>query len=302
MILALPCLCLVALSPESATPEPLVIAELRDDGIVVPFARYNDTKWTPLPLDSLPKNAPSRNTWYIASQDAEPREIHGGLWVDLVEDPSGEAGPRFRGQLTDYCQQANPVERGSPRFVVSDPRGVSPCEDIPPDSETWRRVLACIRPEFERSESLAVETSGAPRPDTLHLQWGHPVSPKARRTYPLAASVTAVRVVGGSALFHITATRKYPGPSWDEVCDGLSVFDGWVRESGGRPAVLSPHFTIENCDAKGITFSTPMLSLTSGGCTFVLVDETGYEWGAYVILELGSDGPKRVLEYVYHCL
>ena len=226
LILALPCLCLVELSPESAAPEPLVIAELRDDGIVVPFARYNDTQWTPLPLDSLPKNAPSRNAWYIANQDTGPREIHGGLWVDLIEDPSGEAGPRFRGQLTDYCQRAlDRTANMTQRIVASDSSGLRSCEPLPERSETWRRVIGSIRSEFERSKSVAVGMSAAPRPDSLHLQWGHPLSSADRQRLPLTTAVIEVRA-GGSRLYHVSASRTYPSPPWDEACPGLSQFNG----------------------------------------------------------------------------
>ena len=35
------------------------------------------------------------------------------------------------------------------------------------------------------------------------------------------------------------------------------------------------------------------------GRTFVVADVRGYDWGSLVILEVGPDGPKRVLEYVY---
>ncbi len=68
------------------------------------------------------------------------------------------------------------------------------------------------------------------------------------------------------------------------------------------PTFLVGHLAIDNCDAKSIDSETPLIHLSRGGRNFVVVDVRGYEWGAYVILELGSDGPKRIFEHVYHCL
>ena len=45
-VLARLCVGAVVLSPAGAMPGTLLIAELNDDGIVVPFARFDGTTWS----------------------------------------------------------------------------------------------------------------------------------------------------------------------------------------------------------------------------------------------------------------
>jgi hypothetical protein len=293
----------VAASQSAFAAEELLMGYLRQDGIVIPFARFDGLDWKALQHEDFHVTEEDGRAWYLVNANGDPSTLRAGIWVDLVWDPSGEAGPPFRGQVTDYCAQNLGGDASfEPRIVLSEPRGARAFEVVRQGSVTWDSAIARVEAEFERQESLGVAIDPSRRTGAPTLAWGHPISENTRRKFATKVAMAEARPPDAPALLQATGTRQYPSPPSDEACPGRSDWTGWARESRGRWDLIDGRLQIENCDAKSTAFQTPLLYLSMEERVFVVVDETGYEWGAYIILEVTESGLKRVFAHMYHCL
>lgn len=300
VLLALAAACGVGHADESRT---LVLAQLRPDGIVVPFARFSEGHWNAVCAEELGRTTSEENYWLLLQADGRTDTLNGGDWLDTTSDSDGEQGAACRGQMTDYRPRSVADEvLPTTGIVLSNAQGAALFENLNEGSEMWRHVMVYVAPEFERQESTEVAASIARDPGSKILWWGHPLSGKARRAIPMTAAITRAVSADGTVLFHATASREYPPPPRDEACSGHSVLNTWVRDESGQLSASDGRLAIDNCDQKSMTFETPLISLSVGGRTFVIVDEVGYEWGAYNILEWTGGGFKLSLESAYHCL
>jgi hypothetical protein len=279
----------------------VVLAQLRPDGIVVPFARFSETQWTAVRrMDPVRREDES---FWFAVRDGRVDTLRGGEWFDTISDPDGEQDASFRGQITDFCpRDVSGIGRQNVSVVVSDHHGSTAFNVVDEGAEAWRRVMEHVVPEFERQESLQVANSTAREPGSDVLWWGHPVAAKARRKFPTNATIARAVMPNGTILFHAMLSREYPAQPRDEGCPGYTVLNAWLLDVSGQLTVTGNRLMIDNCDQKGITAETPMIALSFDGQVFVVVDEVGYEWGAYQILQWRGNGLQRVHEYAYHCL
>lgn len=278
----------------------VVLGQLRPDGIVVPFASCNSSKWSTVSTKYFDRHEDSR--WFAFKADGRVDTLRGGEWLETISDPDGDGGT-FHGQMTDYdSRDSSGLGRPTVGVVVSEYRSGVPFEIVNEGSDTWRRLMKHLAPEFDRLEAEQVARSGARDAGADVLWWGHPLADEARSSFPAKAQITRVAVDDDAVLFHATVSREYPPPPRDEGCPGNTVFNAWLLERSARVSVIDSQLVIDNCDQKSVDVETPLIALFLEGRTFVVVDDVGYEWGAYQVLEWKNGGLRRVHEYAYHCL
>jgi hypothetical protein len=76
-------LLLIAAAARASSGADLVVAQLRADGIVVPFARFDGDQWSGVSAEDL--------SHMTDGSDGRVDTLRGGDWFDTVSDPEVDA-------------------------------------------------------------------------------------------------------------------------------------------------------------------------------------------------------------------
>ena len=285
-----------------------VLAVLRRDGVIFPFASFRGTLWSaPWPGDlrevEIPINlqaVPER--WWGGS---EP-----GAWQAWLGDgasrPLQMVGPtQFRvhcaarlGIRTDY-KAAEPVPllpaNPFPKDGLAATAGVKvePIEIVPQSGEGWGALAVSLLKEFDSVEDVevtAVQMRGG---------WKHPVPRAKRRGLPVRIeSWYRINLDGGVTVSYIEGVRSYPARPEDDGCGLETLFSGWVhqRKDRSEPKVaLSARITY--CDRVNATYMLPLGRIRVDNRTYWVAQLSGHESEWYAVAELSRDRAKVVVEY-----
>lgn len=165
-------------SAQSSNDGTLIVAVFRTDGVVVPFARYANQKWTnpwhsPRPDDQayematiadLPKpwyqsfvKTPAE--WYLLSPARGELTVRASKNVEVCSHCQ-----KVWGLLSDY-PNATPARRNecvtTLGVALNEKRSSRAMERLTDASPDWKQLLTLITPHFERAEIAALTHEGA---------------------------------------------------------------------------------------------------------------------------------------------
>jgi hypothetical protein len=296
---------------QTASDETFIVGILRADGVIAPFARYANPKWTnpwhsrqpndqPDELDTiadLPKPwfqsfvKPS-GEWYLWSPAGEPTTIKTSDAVQVCSHCQ-----QVWGVLSDYPNQEKPEKNQCvPNLgaVLSEKTQGRAMEKLTVASADWKQMMTFLGPVFERAESSGLlDTVGQ------YSAQLPPAEERARKPLSILNLYRSQLTHDGQLLFYFEASKQYPKPpdSNDVGCDNISLLGGWaLRDAQGNLALLDSQFNPTDCDWKEGGRVLPFVILQLDGKTFAIVEEPSYEGESYTILEIKNDGVRRVLE------
>lgn len=302
----------VAVPAQSNTDGTLIVAVFRTDGVVVPFARYANQKWTnpwqsPRPdeqayetetIADLPKPwyesfVKTPADWYLLSPARGELTVRTSKNVEVCSHCA-----QVWGLLSDY-PNATPAGKNecvlTLGVALNEKRPARPMEHLTEASPDWKQLLTLIASQFERAEIAALTHEGA------SLYTAQVPSAEDRAKIPLSIQKLYRNQLtdDGQTLLYFEASREYQKPrdSNDPSCENISMFGGWaLRDAQGKLTLLDSQFAPTDCDRKQVGLAFPFAILTLDGKTFAIIEEDSYEGESYIILEIRKDGIHRVLE------
>ena len=260
-------------APAASTQEPharpatdrAVLAVMRRDGLLVPFAAYKGSRWT------APWPVRARNLEIPITMEAIPE----GWWGGEVPDgwqlhlPGGATRPialtrprLYRafcdmriGLVTDYhSTEPLPMPPTDPYpkdgLVSSTNLDLVPIESVDRTAREVAQLAQTLIPDFDKAEEK-----------TLKLirnrdGWSHPASPATRKATPVTieAWYRAAMDEPGWIASYIEAVRAYPPGPKDEGCGLQTVFTGWMHANVDDPKKTRTQLTarVTYCDRRGV--------------------------------------------------
>lgn len=290
---------------------PFIVGVFRPDGVIVPFARYANRKWSNPWRRPQPDRQPDEpdtiadlsKPWY-ESFVRSSGEWH--VWLS----PGGDQTVRISKsiQVCSHCQHVwgllsdypNPKQAKENECVRNlgialsqkkEARVMGPLIRASPD---WKRLITFLAPKFERAEKAGL--SG------LTGQYYSAQLPpfETRARIPLSMlNLYRTQLANGKMIFYFEASKEYPKPraANDAGCNNISQLGGWIlRDSKGNLTLLTSLFSATDCDMKEGGIVQPFALLDLDGGTFAIVEEDSYEGEEYTILEIRESGVRRILE------
>lgn len=291
-----------------APPERGMLAVLRRDGIILPFAAFKGNDW------SQPWPYPTVTTEVPVTLSAVPEGWWGGTpfgeWTAI--GPGGASVPvRLRSPIlvpvcqerrigirTDYTSKEPPapmIVQPYPKdgLAVTSGVRVEPIEIVAATSQERATLMAAIAGEIADAEE---ETIRALR----RTRFKHPIERQARRAAAaqLEAWYRAPMDAHGWTLSWIEAAKRYPPRPDEEGCGLETIVSGWVQHNAleKQPrAQLTARVTY--CDREGVTYMLPFgLVRTRGRLHWVYqLSGTGQEW--YQVMQVSPGRLRPVVEY-----
>lgn len=282
-------------SAGAAETPPSLIAALRRDGIVLPFAAFDGKNWkAPWPLDVEPKERPE-------SLEAVPSEWWGktGRVSQLTAWANGVSRGVIRVHLgkpavlhvmcdvriaiaTDYrSPEALPPATVQPYpkdgLAVSGNQRVEPIQVLTPESPEWRAAVQEMTVDFDTAEERAAHTFTA---------WKHPFDKVERRRFhpQIEAMYGAPMDEAGWNAYYFEAVRLYPPGPDDRGCGLVTSASGWMAVGPNGKRSFNLRARITYCDREGVGYMLPLGLIKAGERSYWAYQMSGYGRESYMIV------------------
>jgi hypothetical protein len=310
-----------AIVPSAGRPDDrptFTVGILRRDGVLIPFAIYDGSRWTnrwpathstevPIALGDVPKD------WWAGSQV----QTDWTAWLTAgVSQSITVRAPvavkvhctRRVGLRTDFVAMEPPPPPDFQPYpksglAVTGPAAVTVerIELVRPDSADAKALAEKVRREVAAAETKRVRAwMGA---------WAHPVDEQGRAKFPLAIEVMA-RTPGllvGSTVSYFEGVKKYPGfiqmpqpaaspgvaSGLPQFCEYLTFAGGWVV-TGPKEAIIAGA-DLSNCNREGLVYTLPLGAIRTGGRLFWIVQASSWDAERYDIIEVRQTDTRSVL-------
>ena len=280
-----------------------VLAVVRQDGVMVPFAALDGDRWrapwplslraleVPITLEAVPERwwggrRPGSWRAYAADGTSAPLELEAPVAYPVYCEAHLGIRTNHRRGMPPPPPPDGPYPKAG--VAASDGLALEPVEIV--DRARYSDLAVALVPVFDRAEDQALR-----RLDDF-ARWHHPYSRDERRTQPVRLETwyRSPLLEPGWTISYIEAVRSYPPRGNDEGCGLETFFRGWIQNDGKespRPAELSARITY--CDRSTVLYMLPFGRLEAKGRLYWIFQLSGWDQEWYEVVEVA---PKR-LEY-----
>jgi hypothetical protein len=271
-------LALAAMAPREAAPRQArederpgqgALAILRRDGLIFPFASFNNDRWTvtwpvdlrrlkiPLAFSAVPEKwwgtrTPDR--WRARLMNGEEQTIEA-----RNPRPFSVFCERRLGVQTTY-QPSQPIPIGVDPFpkdglAITGSVPIEPIEIVNLSSPEGTFLASALFNEFNRTEDRAIDNLRE------YARWRHPVPRDDRHKLPmrLEAWYRSPSSGEGWTVSYIEAVRQYPPGPTDQGCGLETLVSGWIfHENGALKSRMILRAKSTYCDRVGATYMLPL--------------------------------------------
>ena len=286
-----------------------LLAVLRRDGLMLPFAAFNGDSWSvpwpenlrqrelPINTDAVPDHwwgGRRPETWQAWLTDGTDRPVS----VQMPAVFNTYCGTRL-GLRTDYKPTEPPppvVAQPFPKdgLAVSGGVRIEPIGVVEKTSPEWNSIATEVVKELDRAEDREIFGAGA------NAGWRHPVRPVQRKTIPIRLESwyrVPIDDSGGSASW-IEAVRSYPPGPDDDGCGLETFFSGWiVREKPGAKPRAQIAARLMYCDRVGANYMLPFGKVRLRQAWFWIYQLSGYDSEWYAVAQVSKSRVRVVAEY-----
>ena len=293
-------LALAALAPRQAAPRQVrederpgqgALAILRRDGLIFPFASFNNDRWMvtwPVDLDRL-KIPPALSAvpekwwgtrtpdrWRVRLMDGEERTIEARnptLFSVFCE--------RRLGVHTTY-QPSQPLPVGVNPFpkdglAITGSTPIEPIEIVNLASPEGVFLASALIRDFNKAEDQTISNLAD------YTRWRHPVEREDRHKLPMRLESWYRSPVGddGWTVSYIEAVRQYPPGPADKGCGLETLVSGWIfHENGALKSRMILRAKTMYCDRVGATYMLPLGRIRPKNRTYWVFQLSGWddEW------------------------
>jgi hypothetical protein len=298
--------------PSNPSGGRLVVAVVRNDALLLPFAAFDGRKWSapwpgavdgpgapelPVNLASVPAKwwggeAPGPwNLWPRGAEAATRIALQSPVMIRV--GASRQLG--FRTDQPPVLPPVPPFELPFPKIgiAIAGDAQLGPVPSVSPLTPPWRAFTTALREDIDKAEERSIQTlRGSAR-------WNHPFKPDARgKLQPELEAWYLTRLADSSvSLSYVEAVKKYPVLPADDGC-GLETFvSGWVFHEEGKKPRSRLKAVITYCDRRSVSYMLPFGQLTLAGRTHWIVQMSGRDLEWYAVIEGRSDEVKYVVEH-----
>ena len=294
----------------------LVLAVVRNDGILLPFAAFTGRKWSapwpslqrrfgpntielPVNLASVPLDwwgGEPPGDWRLWPRNAEAsRALTLSTPVMMRIGLNRQIG--FRTDQPPVPPPVPPFELPFPKIgvAVAGDTPLTPIATVSALTPAWKSFAESLRPEINKAEDRALGAISA------NDRWRHPFKREQRATVVPELEAWYVTPLGNGELrlSYVEAVKKYPLQPEDEGC-GLETFaSGWVHHDGQfqqKPkARLSAVVTY--CDRRGVSYMLPFGQMRVNDRVHWIVQMSGRDHEWYAVVEATPDRTRYVAEF-----
>jgi hypothetical protein len=302
-------------SNREQNPANFMVAVLRADGTLLPFAQYGNGGF----YNPWPKPQPCRG----CTDEVSPHSL-GGLprpwFVQAGRMPTRWYFRSANGALTvlkplkiaeseNHSQKNWVVQTDFPHEPVEGSHhnniGVAVTANIKIESMIESKpepegLTSFIKDVFDAEETTKIEklASDGPSGPASLFEFGLPESAAKRKEVGVTTKFyRSESPINGEYLYYFQARKEYGLPR-SSSSGQVSLFSGWASvesRPGGQQGIILSEMVFTDTDMKGPITSRPLGILKLDGRTFIFVEEHGWEDESYVILELNG-GIHRLLE------
>ena len=283
-----------------------VLAVLRRDGGVIPFATFDGRRWRarwpadvrnkelPISLDDVPED-----WWGI---EPAPRTM--AIWRDGARAGSvtltglSMTRPMCEPRITvksDYKPSTTPpppFEMPYPKdgLLASGNITLEPITAIETGSADWNSIVIAIKEQFDREETAAARSFD---------RWIHPVEERQRKLRPITveALYRAPTDDPNWTAYYVEAVRQYPPGRQDKDGCGLATFGyGWVLVAK-KEIKVRISATVTYCDRKGVGYMLPFGLIRANEKVYWVYQFSGFEEEYYEVAEPSRRGVDNHVVY-----
>jgi hypothetical protein len=291
----------------------LVVGVLQESGTIIPFARYDGTRWSntwpapveptdskPLSLAQIPsewlggQNLPT--DWRLWLPGGTKQAIH-VLGPDYIKSGCGENW----GLRTDFPKSLNSSDDNCPVPAIG--IALSTDQELQPmrpsvQSQLSRTVLEAALSGAEEREIAEFNASVA-NARSLGFENFAPLDPASRAGFPIKVEHLwqgQLNSIGTVSYFE--AVRRYAEPTASpNDCPRIAAFAGWtLKNAAQEDKVIDASVKLTDCDFKEASFVTPLGLLEFPNGIFAITQINGWESQSYAILKIESSGVSTVIE------
>ena len=253
-------------------------AIMRDDGLLVPLAYFNGSRWTRQELPRFNTPIAMEKDWFFWPVAGSSRIIQIGTPV-LIERFAQEPGVAY---VTDYRAQTTITNIFPyPKAGVALQGKASYQRMIPADTtqQQTEQLLSTLVQAFRDRETLAFA-------DTHFTTRFFGMPPSTQRRQKAILEIQKLYRSENSSddknIYYFELTRLYP---YDN-CFSVSMFSGWASGSPKQLTYFQEELSLGDCDGKGLGSTLePFGLLTVQGNKYFVVDIAPYEGEWATILE-----------------
>ena len=277
----------------SDAPRGFAVAVLRRDGLLIPFATFDGSRWrntwpppqvdvtVPINIDSIPSRwwgTPGpRETWQAWVEGAStPLRVVQPDWVDIQCLRRITLRTDYRPRTAAPPATIQPYPKDG--IAVSPSQAIEPVDILPVEGRDVHQLAPQVVTAFNRAER---ETAG---------NHGHPVS--ARKREVVNPIVEALYAFGDAPrVYYVEAMRQYRslGQAPGE-CTAIAVGTGWFTRDADSIRPLAMSVDLLDCDRRGGSYMLPFGALRLGRRVFWFAQFSGWDHERYVVIEIT---PKR---------
>lgn len=285
-----------------------LLAVLRRDGLLLPFASFRNGEW------KAPWPASLRNVEIPATMEAVPEAWWGGerpsaMQAWLRDGTSRSVAFKAPAVIPVGCQPRLTIRTDYKSTEPLAPPGTEPHPkdglaiagasqsgpiEIVTDADATVKLAVTLLPEFDKAEENAVVAT------RRGSGWRHPAGPARRRSTPVRIEswYRAPLLEDGWTLSYVEAVRAYPPRPEDEECGLETLFSGWIRQhASGTAAIVDMSAKITYCDRVGAVFMLPFGTILTGDRLHWVFQLSGWEEEWYEVVQVSAKRIRFVAEY-----
>jgi hypothetical protein len=294
----------------------LVLAVVRNDGILLPFAEFHGRKWSapwpslqrpfgpatievPVNLASVPRDwwgGEEPGEWRLWPRNAEtPRPLSLSSPVMLQIGRIRQIG--FRTDQPPVLPPVPPFELPFPKVgvAVAGDAVVEPIASVSALSAAWKAFAEVLGRDIIAAEERAIGAIKA------GAGWSHPFKRDARAAVVPELEAWYVTSLPGveERMSYVEAVKKYPVQPEDDGC-GLETFvSGWVFHDGAQRQTSKARLTavVTYCDRRGVSYMLPFGQLRVNDRAHWIVQMSGRDHEWYAVIEGTPGKAKYVAEF-----
>lgn len=277
-------------------PSPFTVGALRRDGIIIPFAAFDGTRWSnrwpmptrdpsvPINLISVPSRwwgpAGPRETWQVWTAATPPKTVR-VTQPDIVDVHCTQQ----IGLRTDYRPAEPPPpwsEQPYPKdgIAVSPPQRLDRVTILQPAAPELLPLAPVLRDAFDKAERQTASSFQVPYSQRARER----VDPGIEAAYAYGAE---------PRMYYVESSRVYR--RLGEGTCGIGFGTGWFRRSGTAFAPLAMTVDELPCDKYGATYMYPFGTMTLGGRTYWIAQFSGWDHERFVVVETRPKGVEAVV-------
>ncbi len=291
---------------------PFTLAVLRQDGILIPFATYDDewkNAWPvprikleiPVTLEAVPQNwwpgQRIQRHWTLWQSDGESRPLKALAPVWFRAQCLSNVGLRTdftpKGPLAPPDAAPYPKEGLATSVAPGVEPGIEPIAVLDDSSPDWKWVLETLTVPFEKTENEAIRGRGRKHP--------YNIRERALRPIQLEALYRAPDAAPGGFVFYFEAVRRYEEPKpktrpSEPPCDVLTYAWGWVRLRPGGTSSTAIFAELTDCYRWNVSFVLPLgVMRTKIGQPLWIVQSSAWQGESYFVMELVEPAKPNIL-------